>query len=445
MTTPTSPIAAVPAQPDAPTFTDAQIASACMSYRHDFGLLEPDERTKIMFTAREWERAFAKERQSAAQGAAERAVPAATVIKRGANREFMSERLGHLPDGIYSLYLAATPAHVQPPAQTEHVAADVSENGLKSNMTGGAALPAHHTDNAPFGYTAHEKSAWSFGYEEGYRASHAQAPAGAVGVVGRTIPRDDDQRAAAQFFADNPSVALLAFNRHMRQPTPTAQAAPAAGAVAGPDGMMRDELRNMIEGMSVSVDVSTGDHDAGHRYFGTVTEVMDCRDDKHGVTLLVQDAEPNFAPTPAAQADSGAQEDAALRPPATTLFGHAMQYAPDAWKQTPISQAALDVLTERQRQISAEGWTPEHDDEHNKGELAVAAALYATRGYTCASVWVTAGSGRTWGAAEMLEGVQKWIKPCTTRRALVKSGALILAELERLDRAALAAKGGSNG
>ena len=55
--------------------------------------------------------------------------------------------------------------------------------------------------------------------------------------------------------------------------------------------MMRDELRGMIEGMSVSVDVSTGDHDAGRRYFGTVTEVMDDISDKYGVTLLVQDAE----------------------------------------------------------------------------------------------------------------------------------------------------------
>ena len=67
-------------------------------------------------------------------------------------------------------------------------------------------------------------------------------------------------------------------------------------------------LRSMIEGMSVSVDVSTGDHDAGHRYFGTVTEVMECEGDKHGVTLLVQDAEPNFAaPTP--QADSQPARD----------------------------------------------------------------------------------------------------------------------------------------
>jgi hypothetical protein len=60
------------------------------------------------------------------------------------------------------------------------------------------------------------------------------------------------------------------------------------------DGRLSNEIRNFIEGMSVSVDVSTSDTDAGRRYFGTVTEVMDCADDKHGVTLLVQDAEPNF-------------------------------------------------------------------------------------------------------------------------------------------------------
>ncbi|WP_323016389.1 hypothetical protein [Castellaniella sp.] len=57
---------------------------------------------------------------------------------------------------------------------------------------------------------------------------------------------------------------------------------------------MDNKMRDFITGMSVSVDVSTGDDDVGNRYFGTVTEVMDYDGDKHGVTLLVQDAEPNF-------------------------------------------------------------------------------------------------------------------------------------------------------
>ena len=65
---------------------------------------------------------------------------------------------------------------------------------------------------------------------------------------------------------------------------------------------MSGVLRDLIEGMSISVDVSTGDHDAGHRYFGTVTEVMDAPEDKHGVTLLVQDAEPNFEQSQGEQA-----------------------------------------------------------------------------------------------------------------------------------------------
>jgi len=59
-------------------------------------------------------------------------------------------------------------------------------------------------------------------------------------------------------------------------------------------GPLTHEMRDFIEGMSVSVDVSMGEPDAGRRYFGTITEVMDDPHDKHGVTLLVQDAKPNF-------------------------------------------------------------------------------------------------------------------------------------------------------
>ncbi|MFW6155839.1 MAG: hypothetical protein ACOC7J_00855 [Armatimonadota bacterium] len=34
------------------------------------------------------------------------------------------------------------------------------------------------------------------------------------------------------------------------------------------------------------------------------------------------------------------------------------------------------IAAERERQIREEGWTPEHDDEHDAGELADAAASY---------------------------------------------------------------------
>ncbi|ENE6502185.1 DUF551 domain-containing protein [Salmonella enterica] len=56
----------------------------------------------------------------------------------------------------------------------------------------------------------------------------------------------------------------------------------------------RDELLELIEGMEVSVDVSTCDADAGHRYFGTVTEIYELETAKNGFILLVQDAKPNF-------------------------------------------------------------------------------------------------------------------------------------------------------
>ena len=60
-------IAALRAEVDAlraqvmpPEPTDAQINSACLSYRHDFGLLDDEERAKVRFHAVEWLRAWRK-------------------------------------------------------------------------------------------------------------------------------------------------------------------------------------------------------------------------------------------------------------------------------------------------------------------------------------------------------------------------------------------------
>lgn len=100
-----------------------------------------------------------------------------------------------------------------------------------------------------------------------------------------------------------------------------------------------------------------------------------------------------------------------------------------SWNDRPPlpSRAARDVLAERARQIEEEGWTPEHDDQRDKGEMARAAACYALlssgwRREAVLEVWP-----HQWGA--------HWLKPTTPRRDLVKAGALILAEIERLDRA----------
>lgn len=98
-----------------------------------------------------------------------------------------------------------------------------------------------------------------------------------------------------------------------------------------------------------------------------------------------------------------------------------------------LTDAARDVLAERQRQISAEGWTPEHDDEHDSGSMAIAAACYAIADRKDVQVQ-TLNIRMLWrwtGWADL------WFKPKDRRHNLVRAGALIIAEVERIDRAAL--------
>ena len=57
------------------------------------------------------------------------------------------------------------------------------------------------------------------------------------------------------------------------------------------------DIAKLIEGMEVSVDVSTGEHDSGNRLFGTVTLAQENQSSKHGLILLVQEPEPNFKTT----------------------------------------------------------------------------------------------------------------------------------------------------
>ncbi|HDS0929606.1 TPA: hypothetical protein QDZ23_004306 [Pseudomonas putida] len=97
-----------------------------------------------------------------------------------------------------------------------------------------------------------------------------------------------------------------------------------------------------------------------------------------------------------------------------------------------LSRAVLDLLAERRRQIVTEGRTADLDDEIAHGQLSRAAACYAISG-ACPP---------TDGTAALLASLawpwdENWWKPTTQRRDLVKAGALILAELERLDRMAL--------
>jgi len=95
-------------------------------------------------------------------------------------------------------------------------------------------------------------------------------------------------------------------------------------------------------------------------------------------------------------------------------------------------KAWADVVAERQRQIEKEGYTPEHDDEHDSDNaLARAASCYALAGL--------GGNGPFW-ITHLQTPQQVWPyrwewKPADRRRNLVKAAALLLAEIERMDRA----------
>ncbi|EJN1406557.1 hypothetical protein ABGA09_003802 [Pseudomonas aeruginosa] len=88
-----------------------------------------------------------------------------------------------------------------------------------------------------------------------------------------------------------------------------------------------------------------------------------------------------------------------------------------------MPQAWLDVQAERRRQITAEGWTPEHDDLYCAAELPRASAAYILNGANdeAPAIWPFSA---------------KWWKPRDARANYVRAAALILAEIERLDRAA---------
>lgn len=96
------------------------------------------------------------------------------------------------------------------------------------------------------------------------------------------------------------------------------------------------------------------------------------------------------------------------------------------------------IAAERRRQVEKEGWSAEHDDGHDIGELAAAAAVYALH-----------ASGVLNGEelADLFEAAWPWVlkdwkpgKPdeseADAMRCLAKAGALIAAEMDRRERAA---------
>lgn len=94
------------------------------------------------------------------------------------------------------------------------------------------------------------------------------------------------------------------------------------------------------------------------------------------------------------------------------------------------------IAAERRRQVEAEGWTPEHDDEHDDGALAIAAKSYLFAATIATSDDVVMKAV----IIDRRQPIPGWPKGWDFKpsddpiRNLVKAGALIAAEIDRIQR-----------
>lgn len=91
-----------------------------------------------------------------------------------------------------------------------------------------------------------------------------------------------------------------------------------------------------------------------------------------------------------------------------------------------FGRALADIAAERTRQAEVETFDASHDDMATRGQLAAAAACYALNGV---EHWA-----KDQGIKEFWPWAVTWWKPKDRRLDLVKAAALIVAEIERLDR-----------
>lgn len=127
-----------------------------------------------------------------------------------------------------------------------------------------------------------------------------------------------------------------------------------------------------------------------------------------------------------------------VRDPSSPLWRFAAQLTPvglAALRDNPPPEApgpgVLRIIRERVRQVHGEGWTAEHDDaEHGYGELARAASCYA-----CGDDEYWPWDAYWWKPAWRIGRVIQTPDDARLRiRDLERAGALIAAEIDRLER-----------
>lgn len=109
-----------------------------------------------------------------------------------------------------------------------------------------------------------------------------------------------------------------------------------------------------------------------------------------------------------------------------------LEHAVDQLADEIYTGALQEIALERRRQIVEKGWTLEHDDQHTEGEIAEAGAWYALTPEH--RQWLEGNDISFW-PWDIGTGQPTTFKPGDRRRDLIKAAALIIAEIERLDRA----------
>ncbi|HEY3363906.1 MAG TPA: hypothetical protein VGK74_02485 [Symbiobacteriaceae bacterium] len=115
-----------------------------------------------------------------------------------------------------------------------------------------------------------------------------------------------------------------------------------------------------------------------------------------------------------------------------------------------MSKGVELIAAERQRQIEVEGWTAKHDAQHKREELVEAAICYAYAAeatqYGPNCVTFSDGYRAGEGVPRLWPWDDPYWKPSTDAiRNLVKAGALIAAEIDRLMAQKHQEGGGKNG
>ncbi|WPO68738.1 hypothetical protein SDC64_07410 [Acinetobacter haemolyticus] len=100
-----------------------------------------------------------------------------------------------------------------------------------------------------------------------------------------------------------------------------------------------------------------------------------------------------------------------------------------------LSKAINDVLAERERQINVKGYSTDHDDAYEQNELVRAASGYVDQ--VVGRAWIFESHPnlyRSEVASEFWPWDPIYWKPKSPREDLVRAAAILIAEIERLDR-----------